>query len=225
LANVLIISSHCTFISDLEHCFYKDHITTRVVSYEELNHDYALFKLHCFILFNAEYSESTNIQIIKHLRKQSKWPIYVITQHENVEVIKRYFDAGIEGHLTIHTPCELISKRIKAVLRYIDSHIIKTNEVIDMSGIRIDLNNRIIKAGLKTHKLTLNEYQILSVLVSEKNRVVSKDELISRIWDHQISATDNALGIQISRLRKKTITSDNKQLIETIWGVGYRINI
>jgi len=225
LGNVLIISSHYTFVSDLEHCFHKEGISARVVSYEELNHDHALFKLHCFILFHAEFSESTNIQIIKRLRNQSKWPIYVITQHEDVEIIKHYFEAGIEGHVTFKTPCELISNRIKAVLRYIDTHLHKTNEIIHMHGITIDLNNRVIKSGLKTHKLTLNEYQILSVLVSEKNRVVSKDELISRIWDHHASATDNALGIHISRLRKKTVTPDQRQLIETIWGVGYRINI
>lgn len=225
MGNVLIISSHQTFISDLEQCFHKEGISSKIVTYEELNHDYALFKLHCFILFHAEYSESINIQIIKHLRKQSKWPVYAITQHEDVEVIKKYFEAGIEGHVTFKTPCELISNRIKAVLRYIDSFVHRTSEVIQVTGITIDLNNRLIKSGFQTHKLTLNEYQILSILVSEKNRVVSKDELISRIWDHHSSATDNALGIHISRLRKKTITDDNKQLIETIWGVGYRLNI
>jgi DNA-binding response OmpR family regulator len=224
LSNVLIVSSLNARIRELIDCLRQDGFNTTIETFDKVNNSPELFKTHNIILFHTEYAESTNIQIIKYLRKSSKWPVYALTTHEDTEIVKKYLIAGVEGFLPLRMSCDLIAHKIRAVIRYINDHVYKTNEILEISGITIDLNNRLIITKSKKYKLTLNEYQIIKVLVSEKNRVVSKDELISRIWDHHNSATDNALGIHISRLRKKTVSDENVQIIETIWGVGYRLN-
>lgn len=224
LSNVLIVSSPSARIIELIECFQRDGLTTSLETFDKVNNTPEMFKIHNIILFHTEFQEGTNIQIIKYLRQNSKWPVYALTNHEDPEIVKKYLIAGVEGFIPLRMSCDLIIHKIKAVKRYIDDHVYKTNEILELEGIKIDLNNRMITTRTKSYKLTLNEYRIIKVLVSEKNRVVSKDELISRIWDHHDSATDNALGIHISRLRKKTVSDDNIQFIETIWGVGYRLN-
>ena len=224
LSSVLIVSNHVEKVFDLEKCLLKHGIQSTIETFENVNRDQSFFKSHQIILFNTSYQEATNIQIIKYLRQHSKWPIYALTSHEDPAIVTKYFDAGVEGFIPFHMSCELITSKIKAVKRYIDHHVYKINDILTVSGITFDLGNRTIQTKHYVHRLTLNEHQILSVLISEQNRVVSKDELISKIWDNHNSATDNALGIHISRLRKKTLTDDNIQLIETIWGVGYRLN-
>ena len=224
LSSVLIVSNQNEKVFEIEKCLNHHHLSLTIKSFEQINRDHSILKTHHIILFHAEYQEATNIQIIKYLRNHSKWPIYALSNHEDTEIITKYLDAGVEGYLSFRIPCDLIVSKIKAVKRYIDNHIYRVNDVLKIAGITFDLTNRTIETTNKKHKLTLNEHHILSVLIAEQNRVVSKDELISKIWDEHNSATDNALGIHISRLRKKTITDNNIQLIETIWGVGYRLN-
>lgn len=221
---MLIVTSDTAQIDELVKCLYDDGIKTTVESFEKISKDPQIIRQNKIVLFYAEYAESTNLQVIKYLRSVSKWPVYVLTEHEDLELIKLYLSSGAEGYFPFSMPCEIVTGRLKAVYRYIEQHVYKTNEIVSIAGVTIDLDNRMILTKSKKHKLTLNEYQIIKVLVAEKNRVVSKDELIARIWDHHTSATDNALGIHISRLRKKTISDENQQLIETIWGVGYRLN-
>jgi DNA-binding response OmpR family regulator len=224
LSNVLIVSSSNARITELIECLNREGLSSTIETFDIINNTPQIIKTHGIILFHTEYQEATNIQIIKFLRKNSKWPVYALTNHEDPELVKKYLIAGVEGFIPFRMPCDLITHKVKAVKRYIEDHVYKTSEVLEIAGITIDLNNRLIMTQTKKYKLTLNEYQIIKVLVSEKNRVVSKDELISRIWDHHDSATDNALGIHISRLRKKTVSDENIQIIETIWGVGYRLN-
>lgn len=105
-------------------------------------------------------------------------------------------------------------------------HYIKRsgNEHRVIGPIEIDLKNRYIKNKNDILPLTNVEYKILSILLNMKDQTVSKDYLIHRVWDKDSSATDNALGIHIMRLRKKLIISPNRSLIETVWGVGYKLN-
>ena len=90
--------------------------------------------------------------------------------------------------------------------------------------IEIDLSNHQIKNQHKIHNLTKVEYKILTILLSSKDETVTKDRIINFVWDNDKSATDNALGIHITRLRRKLDYEHHVQLIETIWGVGYRLN-
>ena len=84
--------------------------------------------------------------------------------------------------------------------------------------------NHQIKKGDETYHLTNVEYKILTILLESKDETVTKDRIINYVWDNDKSATDNALGIHITRLRKKLTYDQRTQLIETIWGVGYRLN-
>ena len=68
------------------------------------------------------------------------------------------------------------------------------------------------------------EAKILRILLQHRDSVVDKDTIIHYAWNDNDSATDNALGIHIARLRNKIEYDESKPIIDTIWGTGYRLN-
>ena len=89
----------------------------------------------------------------------------------------------------------------------------------------LHLDNRELHIDQHVLSLTKVEFKILHLLIDHKESVVSKDTIIHYVWDEDSSATDNALGIHITRLRKKIMEICDEDFIETIWGLGYRINL
>ena len=223
--HVLIVSDQHKELSDIIECFINRGVHITILPFRKIEEGNQLDDDHTFILYHASMHEHLDLSVIKHMRKLSKWPIFVLAKDEQMDKVTTYMKHGAEGYFLMSMSCELIYTKTLAVIRYIKENVYQTQKIVNYGDLVIDLSNRMIKTRHQQHKLTINEYYILRVLIEEANRVVSKDEMIAKIWDDHSSATDNALGIHISRLRKKTITSDGRQLIETIWGVGYRLNL
>jgi len=97
--------------------------------------------------------------------------------------------------------------------------------IIRFGRLILHIDNRELHIDHNIIPLTKVEFKILQLLIDHRDTVVSKDKIIHYVWDEDSSATDNALGIHITRLRKKVLCVEHQDLIETIWGLGYRINL
>ncbi len=177
-----------------------------------------------FICLHLEYNDLINQHIIANIKRYSKVPLYIFGKHHHAEEKARLLNIGAEGYIEMpYSELELFA-RIKAVIKFI-THLTKRNVKRIVAGpIQIDLANHQIKNGSEVHHLTNVEYKILNILLDSKDETVTKDRIINFVWDNDKSATDNALGIHITRLRKKLTYDHRIQLIETVWGVGYRFN-
>ena len=119
--------------------------------------------------------------------------------------------------------------RVKAHLaryeRLVSSNV-QENEVIEIRGIRIDKTARRVFVNEEERIFTSKEYDLLTFLAQNPNRVFTKEELFREIWEMESIGDIATVTVHIKKIREKIEYDTSKpQYIETIWGVGYRFKV
>ncbi|MBN2268958.1 MAG: response regulator transcription factor [Acholeplasmataceae bacterium] len=224
--NILILTNDAEPFKELESLLKEEffNVTTIILDGNDLKKygDLSEFDLVCTNLF---FPNGIHVKILNELSMLTRCPILSFYDDLNNAEIIKILQSGATSHLTFKHPAKLVVAKIKSILRMMHKVYKHHHDKLCVGPISIDLDNRdIVNNGVLT-PITNVEYRILRVLIEYKDQTVSKDLLIHRVWDDDSSATENALGIHITRLRKKLVCFENYSLIETIWGVGYRLNI
>ena len=163
---------------------------------------------------------------VKEIRKFSSVPVIMLSARSE-EYDKLYgFDLGIDDYVTKpFSPKELLM-RIKAVTNRFNRAKeieIKEKSIFIYKSFKIDFSARQVFIDELEIELTHKEYELLRLLVENVNNAVTREQLVSDIWESNISAEDRTLDTHVKSLRKKIgIYSDN---IITIRRVGYRFEI
>ncbi|MFZ3043681.1 MAG: response regulator transcription factor [Minisyncoccia bacterium] len=162
------------------------------------------------------------IEIVKHVRaKGVTIPILMLTAKSSIEDKVSALDGGADDYLTKPFDFKELLSRIKTLLR-------RPKEKLDIElhcG-EITLNpgsRRVLLAG-KEVKLTLKEFGILEYLMRHPNKVITRDDILFNVWDFHFDSFSNVVDVHINHLRKKINKGKRKNFLETIRGVGYRIN-
>lgn len=145
-------------------------------------------------------------------------PVIMLTAKSEEHDVVLGLDAGANDYITKPFSKAILLARIRAVLRHPDSDGQKTFE---FDGLTVDDASHTITLNGATLALTLSEYRILELLLSNRNRVFTRLMIIDRISDEQKIVTERTIDVQMVGLRKKL--GDWASHIETIRGVGYRI--
>ncbi len=146
-------------------------------------------------------------------------PIIMLTAKSDERDVVAGLDAGASDYVTKPFSKEILLARIRAVLRRPDS---SQTETLELDGLVIDDTTHTVRVEGADLSLTLSEYRILELLVANRNRVFTRLMIIDRISDGQKIVTERTIDVQMVGLRKKL--GDWARHIETIRGVGYRIN-
>ena len=209
---------------NLAEIFSKNNYQVRFINIDEVGQHRSKISDYDFICLHLEYNDLINQHIIANIKKFTRVPLYIFGRNHTDEEKVKLLNSGAEGYIQIPFSDVELYARIVAVLKFLNQLTQKNINKIYFGPFEIDMTNHQIKNGDQTYHLTNVEYKILSILLEYKDETVTKDRIINYVWDNDKSATDNALGIHITRLRKKLTHDTNIQLIETIWGVGYRLN-
>lgn len=176
------------------------------------------------ILLDLMLPTIDGMEVCKRIREQKdikNIPIIMLTA-KNVESDKIMgLDIGADDYITKPFSVKEVIARVKAVLRRYD---FKEDEVLDVDGnLKIDLANyEVFKDGVKI-ELTLKEFEILKLLVSNRGRVLSRNLLLDQIWGYEYFGETRTVDVHIRHLRKKIESDDkNNNYIETVRGVGYK---
>ena len=136
---------------------------------------------------------------------------------------------GADDYITKpFSPSEMVA-RVKAHLaryeRLIGSNM-PENDIIEIRGIKIDKTARRVWVNGEEKQFTTKEFDLLTFLAQNPNRVFTKDELFSKIWDMESIGDIATVTVHIKKIREKIEFNTSKpQYIETIWGVGYRFKV
>ena len=165
-------------------------------------------------------------KIIKSVREWSDVPIIVVSarSHERDKVTA--LDLGADDYMTKpFSPSELVA-RVKAHLARYDRLVgngKKENDVVEIRGIKIDKTARRVWVNGEEKQFTTKEFDLLTFLAENPNRVFTKEELFREIWDMESIGDIATVTVHIKKIREKIEFNTAKpQYIETIWGVGYR---
>jgi len=222
--DILILTEEPKIFEEITNIFAREFYKTNNQNFDFLDQHSSDLRRYDFILIQLDYSEHANENIIKKIKSKSLCPLYIFSKnHIDSEKIK-LMEFGAEGHIDVPFNSVVVAARIKAVLRFLNSLKKAKDNTIAIGPILLDLDNYLINDNGKLVNLTNVEHKILKILLENRDNTVTKDDIIHFVWDDDTSATDNALGIHITRLRKKMNCGDRVEIIETIWGIGYRLN-
>ncbi len=168
-------------------------------------------------------------EICKRVREEKNTPIIMVSaKKEDIDKI-RGLGGGADDYMTKpFSPSELVA-RVKAHLaRYerLVSSVKEANDVIEIRGIKIDKTARRVFVNGEERVFTTKEFDLLTFLAENPNRVFTKDELFKEIWDMDSIGDIATVTVHIKKIREKVEFDTSKpQYIETIWGVGYRFKV
>lgn len=157
--------------------------------------------------------------ILRRLRARSRVPVLMLTARGDDEDRILGLETGADDYLAKpFNPRELVA-RIRAILRRLE-HPLSTEGPLEINGIQIDPGTREAAVNGRKLELTTFEFDILELLMRSAGRVLSRDDLIERLYNRKSTPYDRSVDMHISHLRKKIETG--QPLIKTIRGVGYQ---
>lgn len=159
------------------------------------------------------------------IREQSSVPLIIVSAKDSEQDKVTGLTIGCDDYLTKpFSPRELIA-RVKSIFRRIEidkSNVVKNN-VLNINDIIIDQGTKQAKYNNIDIGLTLMEFNLLYYLASNKNRAISRSELLNKIWGFENVVETRATDDMIKRIRRKISDSGSGLKIETVWGFGFKI--
>ncbi len=188
-----------------------------------LSNEYDLFILDIML------PDMDGFEICKKIREVKNTPILLVSaKKDDIDKIHG-LGIGADDYITKpFSPSELVA-RVKAHLsRY--GRLVSTsnsdNEIVSIRGMKIDKTARRVFVNDEEKVLTTKEFDLLTFLASNPNKVFTKEDLFSNIWDMDSIGDIATVTVHIKKIREKIEYNTSKpQYIETIWGVGYRFKV
>lgn len=167
------------------------------------------------ILLDINLPNINGKEILKNLRLKSDIPVIMLTSLDNDLEEVTSITYGADDYITKPYNPTILLLRINNILKRYKS------KITTYQDLTIDISKGIISRETKEIVLTKNEMIIFNYLLNNKNRIVSRDELMSELWGNFEYLNDSALTVNISRLRMKLKKLGYDDLIETRKKVGY----
>lgn len=174
------------------------------------------------ILLDINLPVFDGFYICREIRKDTNIPIIIVTSRNSEIDELMSMNLGADDFITKPYNTQILLAHINAVLKraYAD---MENSDVLSIRDLELDLSRGVIKAFDNTLEISKNELKILSYLIKNKEKIVSRDSLMNYMWNSDIYIDDNTLSVNINRLRKKLGEIGLEDYIETKRGLGYMI--
>ena len=158
----------------------------------------------------------------QEIRRISSVPIIFLSSMNDKMNIVMAMNMG--GDEFIEKPFELdvVTAKVQAVLRRAYA-LQGSPNVIEFKGMMLNLSNATLSLGEKRIELTKNEFRILQMLFENAGRIVSRDAIMTKLWESDAFIDDNTLTVNVARLRKKLEVFGIHDLVKTKKGIGYLV--
>ena len=174
------------------------------------------------LLLDINLPNTDGEYICKEIRKQSDMPIIIITSRDNEldELIS--INYGADHYITKPFNIQILLAKIASLLKRANM-LGEINEKIDAKDFILNTAKSTIEKDGITIELTKNEYKILKYFVQNREKIVSREEIMEHLWDDESFIDDNTLTVNITRLRNKLDEIGLKELVVTKRGQGYML--
>lgn len=158
--------------------------------------------------------------ICKEIRKKSNMPIIIVTSKDNEIDELLSINNGADHYITKPFNIHILLAKINSLLRR--TNMANENmDIMDAEDFILNLNKSTIEKDGKIIELTRNEFRILKYLVQNRDKIVSREDIMICLWDSDDFIGDSTLTVNITRLRSKLQEIGLKELLETKRGQGY----
>ena len=178
------------------------------------------------ILLDWMLPNISGIDVLRKIRSDKdlkNTPVIMLTA-KNMESDKvEGLEIGADDYITKPFGIKELLARIVSVLRRYNINSKVEGEILNHKGITLNLSKHEVLKNNEKIDLTLKEFELLKLLLQHKGKVLSRNYLLDKIWGYEYYGETRTVDVHIRYLRKK-IEDDSEKYIETIRGVGYKIN-
>ncbi|MQS76499.1 response regulator transcription factor [Companilactobacillus halodurans] len=186
--------------------------------------DAALSEDWDLILLDLMLPELNGIEVCRRIRQEKNTPIIMMTARDSIIDRVSGLDHGADDYIVKPFAIEELLARIRALLRRIDLDIDVTrnnDQVLKYKNLVIDKTTQTLKRNGEVIDLTRREYDLLSALMENVGTVLSRDDLLERVWGTGSSTETNVVDVYIKYLRNKIDRPGAPSYISTVRGKGY----
>jgi DNA-binding response OmpR family regulator len=159
------------------------------------------------------------VGVLKRLREGGNGvPVIMLTARDTTLDKVHSLDRGADDYLTKPFDIEELIARIRALLRRAEG-----DEILRVADLEINTSTREVRREEREIELTTREYELLEFMARNPRRVLSRDLLLSRVWDEELGLTPNVVDVYVGYLRRKVDAPGEEKLIRTVRGAGYAL--
>ena len=165
----------------------------------------------------------TGVEICRRLRQTANSvPIIFLTAQDEISDRVDGLDAGANDYLVKPFSIEELLARVRSTLRRAqEKERGKTKNILKFADIQLNLLTREVFRGEREIELTTKEFNILQYLITNPARVLSRQQILDRVWDDDFIESDRIVEVHIRHLRQKLEAKQEPRLIQTVRGIGY----
>lgn len=201
---------------ELAHEGYKVFVAndgrTGLEMFEECNPD--------IILLDLMLPQLSGIEVCRRIRKVSNVPVIMLTAKGEVMDKVLGLDSGADDYITKPFAIEELFARMRAALRHTVSEK-ADNNLLTLNDLKVDTAKRTATYAGEEIELTKREFDLLTYLLQNKNIVISREQILNKVWGYDYIGETNAVDVYIRYLRNKIDERFGVKIIHTIRGVGY----
>lgn len=159
------------------------------------------------------------LEVCMRLRAASNVPILMLTAKDSVPDRVLGLESGADDYLVKPFAFPELLARVHALLRRTQPS--SKPEILKYSDLQLDTGTRLAKRGDRQFELTAKEYDLLEYLMRNPRQVLTREQILDRVWGYDFGGESNVLEVYIRYLRQKTEANGEPRLIHTVRSVGY----
>ena len=227
MTKILIIEDEVSFSEALSFLLEKEGYSTHIAETGKEGLD--TFKSENFdlVLLDLMIPEVSGTEVCRQIRTKSRVPIIMLTAKDS-EVDKVVgLEIGADDYVTKPYSSRELVARIRAVLRRNSGDAIDSESgLMTVGPVRMDVDRHQVAVNGNPVSLPLKEFELLEFLMRNAGRVLTRMQLIDRVWGSDYVGDTKTLDVHIKRLRAKIETDPaNPTLIQTVRGLGYKMEL
>ncbi|MDR0437677.1 MAG: response regulator transcription factor [Bacteroidales bacterium] len=176
------------------------------------------------ILLDIMLPDIDGFELLQYTRfKENHTPILVLSALNETDDKVKALEYGADDYLSKPFHFKELVARIHALTRRFKKNYSEQSNVLQSDDLKLYVDEHRVVRGEKEIKLTLQEFKLLKYLMENKNRIMSRTQILDAVWGYNYDTNTNVIDVYISYLRTKIDMENLPKLIETVKGVGYRI--
>jgi DNA-binding response OmpR family regulator len=222
---LLVVEDETSLLQSIQEYFtQEDYLCEGVTTYAAAIEKIEIFNYDCIIL-DINLPDGSGLKLLQYLRQNKKEDgVVIISARGSLDDKITGLNYGADDYITKPFHLSELNARIKALIR---RKYAKGTNVLELGNLQLDLLSRTVTCSKQSVLLTKNEYDLLLYLLNNKNRVVSKQAIAEHIYGDQ---ADNMPSFDfvyshIKNLKKKLKDKGCDELVQTVYGLGYKLSL
>jgi DNA-binding response OmpR family regulator len=224
MKRVLVVDDEKSIVKGIKYSLEQDDMQVDVAYDGEEALQKAKTNDYDIILLDIMLPGHTGLEVCQMIREDSDVPIIMLTaKGEDMDKILG-LEYGADDYITKPFNILEVKARIKAILRRNNkfSNEVEDTKIIETKGLKIDCDSRRVYIEEKEVNLTAKEFDLVYLLVSNPDKVYSREQLLKTVWGSTYPGDARTVDVHVRRLREKIeATPADPKYIHTKWGVGY----